>query len=98
MAGARGEVGRNAAHDGSIFAPRNAAYAGAMSTDPLRDRFERIDQDGNGRINESEFSVLLDALGLGFSDAQVRAAFVSIDVDSSGQIELEEFRAWWTSR
>jgi hypothetical protein len=41
---------------------------------------------------------LLDALGLGFSDSQVRAAFVSIDLDSSGQIELEEFRAWWTSR
>ena len=69
-----------------------------MSNDPLRERFERVDNDGNGRIDESEFSQLLDALGLGFSDAQVRAAFTDIDSDSSGHIELEEFRVWWTSR
>jgi Ca2+-binding EF-hand superfamily protein len=69
-----------------------------MSTDPLRDRFERVDQDNNGLIDQPEFSALLDALGLGFTEAQVRAAFVSIDLDSSGHIELEEFRAWWTSR
>ncbi|HVY30678.1 MAG TPA: EF-hand domain-containing protein [Polyangiaceae bacterium] len=69
-----------------------------MTTDPLRHRFERVDTDGNGRIDETEFSKLLDALGVGYSDAQIRAAFVSIDLDSSGHIELEEFRAWWTSR
>jgi len=68
-----------------------------MSDDPLRDRFERVDTDGNGRIDMAEMGRLLDELGLGFTDAQVRAAFVSIDVDGTGQIELEEFRAWWTS-
>jgi len=68
-----------------------------MSDDPLRDRFERVDADGNGRIDESEMARLLDELGAGFSDAQVHSAFTSIDVNGSGQIELEEFRAWWTS-
>lgn len=68
-----------------------------MSDDPLRDRFQGVDTDGNGRIDEAEMGRLLDQLGAGFSDAQVRAAFTSIDVDGSGHIELEEFRAWWTS-
>jgi Ca2+-binding EF-hand superfamily protein len=64
----------------------------------LQDRFDRVDRDANGKIDEAELGQLLDALGVGFSDAQVRATFASIDQDSSGHIELEEFRAWWTSR
>jgi len=66
-----------------------------MSLDPLRERFESVDTDGNGKINQAEMAKLLDALGAGYDDAQVRAAFATIDKDGSGHIELEEFRAWW---
>lgn len=69
-----------------------------MSTDPLRDRFERVDSDANGKIDQSEMGKLLEDLGVGYTDAQVRATFTSIDSDGNGQIELEEFRAWWQSR
>jgi Ca2+-binding EF-hand superfamily protein len=69
-----------------------------MSHDPLQDRFDRVDRDANGKIDEAELGLLLDALGVGFTPVQVRATFVSIDRDGSGHIELEEFRAWWTSR
>ena len=69
-----------------------------MSTDPLRDRFEGVDRDSNGAIDEAEFGQLLDALGAGYGDAQIHAAFTDIDKDANGKIELEEFRAWWTSR
>ena len=69
-----------------------------MSLDPLRDRFAGVDRDGNDRIDEAEFSQLLDKLGVGYSDAQVHAAFTDIDRDANGMIELEEFRAWWTAR
>ena len=48
-----------------------------MSLDPLRDRFDGVDSDGNGRIDEAEFSLLLGALGVGYGDAQVHAAFTS---------------------
>jgi Ca2+-binding EF-hand superfamily protein len=68
-----------------------------MSSDPLKDRFEGVDDDGNGAIDEAEFGRLLDALGAGYSDAQVHAAFTGIDRDSSGTIDLEEFRKWWTT-
>jgi len=69
-----------------------------MSLDPLRDRFEGVDSDSNGAIEEAEFACLLDALGVGYSDAQVHAAFTDIDRDANGRIDLEEFRAWWTDR
>jgi Ca2+-binding EF-hand superfamily protein len=69
-----------------------------MSDDPLRDRFDRVDADENGVIDQPEFAQLLDQLGVGYSDAQVHAAFTSIDVNGSGRIDLEEFRAWWTSQ
>jgi Ca2+-binding EF-hand superfamily protein len=69
-----------------------------VSTDPLRDRFDGIDRDGNGKIDEPELSRLLDALGVGFNEAQARATFESIDSNGSGQIDFDEFRAWWQSR
>jgi Ca2+-binding EF-hand superfamily protein len=69
-----------------------------MSDDPLRDRFNRIDSDADGKIDESEFAKLLDELGLGYTGIQVHAAFTAVDVNGSGRIELEELRAWWTSQ
>ena len=65
--------------------------------DPLRDRFEGVDGDGNGAIEEAEFGRLLDALGVGYTDAQIHAAFTAIDRDANGKIGLEEFRAWWSN-
>jgi Ca2+-binding EF-hand superfamily protein len=64
-------------------------------SDPLRERFDRFDRDSNGLIDPSELSLLLDALGTGYTEAQVRATFVSIDTDGNGQINYEELRAWW---
>jgi Ca2+-binding EF-hand superfamily protein len=69
-----------------------------MSSDPLRDRFEGVDRDGSGLIDEVEFGKLLQALGVGYTDAQTHAAFSDIDRNANGKIGLEEFRAWWTSR
>lgn len=69
-----------------------------MDNPRLRDRFDRCDRDGNGQIDEAEFGQMLDALGLGYSPAQVRAAFESIDVNRSGLIDYEEFTRWWTHR
>lgn len=69
-----------------------------MSEDPLRDRFDRFDRDQDGKIDQAELGLLLDELGVGFGEAQVRATFLSLDEDSSGVIDFDEFRDWWTSR
>ena len=68
-----------------------------MSIDPLKARFDDVDGDGDGAIDQAEFAQLLDSLGAGYGEAQVRAAFNDLDRDESGRIELEEFRKWWTT-
>lgn len=67
-----------------------------MENSALRARFDNYDKDGNGQIDVTEFGRLLLALGLGYSDAQIAAAFASIDVNQSGVIDYDEFCRWWT--
>lgn len=66
-----------------------------MENSALRARFDGYDRDGDGRIDLNEFSTLLDALGLGYEEAQVRSAFGSLDTDHDGQIGYAEFCEWW---
>ena len=67
-----------------------------MENSALRARFQTTDRDGDGHVDVSEFGRLLDGLGLGYSDAQVAAAFESIDLNRSGLIDFDEFCRWWT--
>ena len=66
-----------------------------MDNSALRARYDRCDKDGDGRIDLVEFSALLEALGLGYEEAQVRAAFMALDADQNGQIDFGEFSKWW---
>ena len=66
-----------------------------MENSALRARYDRCDRDGDGRISLSEFSALLDELGLGYEEAQVRAAFAALDSDQNDQIDYAEFAKWW---
>ena len=61
----------------------------------LRARFEAVDEDRNGKIDEREFAALLVTLGLGYTREQTAAAFNAIDVNGNGSIEFGEFAAWW---
>ncbi len=63
----------------------------------MRARFQATDRDGDGHIDVGEFGRMLDGLGLGYSDAQVAAAFESIDANRSGRIDFDEFCSWWTN-
>lgn len=69
-----------------------------MENQALRARFEAVDQDRNGKIDQREFTQLLDALGVGFTREQSLTAFTAIDVNGNGAIEFGEFAAWWTNR
>ena len=66
-----------------------------MDNSALRARYDRCDKDGNGRIDLAEFTALLGELGLGYEEAQVRAAFTAVDADQDGQVSFAEFSKWW---
>ncbi len=69
-----------------------------MENAALRARFDSYDQDGDGAIELSELSALLDGLGAGYDLGQVRATFEDMDVDADGRIAFDEFAAWWVGR
>jgi len=62
----------------------------------LREDFEAVDGDQDGRIDYGEFSVLMDSLDPDMTDAVLRIGFGEIDTDHDGRISLTEFVAWRT--
>jgi len=67
----------------------------AMNKRDLRETFKQYDANGDGTISLLEFSRLLQALGAGMTDEELRIGFAEIDTDHSGSIDVEEFIAWW---
>ena len=69
-----------------------------MENEALRARYQSYDRDGDGHIDFTEFSALLDELGLGYTDDQTRSAFESLDADHNQQIDFDEFTEWWVGQ
>jgi calmodulin len=63
----------------------------------LREDFEYFDDDGDGLMQFSEFTSLMDGLGAEMSAEECQVGFAEIDSDHDGAIQFEEFRNWWTS-
>lgn len=53
--------------------------------------FKQCDEDGNGSLDRREFANVMRRLCPGIDDANIAAAFVALDTDESGTIELDEF-------
>jgi Ca2+-binding EF-hand superfamily protein len=65
----------------------------------VRDVFDGFDTDGSGAIGTSAVADLLTVLGLGRfvrSKAELEVVFLVMDGDGSGDIDFEEFFAWFT--
>ncbi|XP_062605657.1 uncharacterized protein LOC134267471 [Saccostrea cucullata] len=59
--------------------------------DKIKAVFLELDHDGNGYLDEKEFSVALKQFGLEMTEAEVRQIFKAIDVDDNGKIVFQEF-------
>lgn len=66
--------------------------------DEVFEIFRTYDRDASGSIDRSEFSRLLEALGMEIGDDELTIALSVVDANDSGKISWDEFKAWWASR
>ena len=59
--------------------------------------FDGIDVDGNGALDSEEMKQLFKDLGLELTQDQVATVMSRIDADGSGEIDFDEFFAWYCS-
>lgn len=59
----------------------------------IKRTFAMFDQDGDGSISADELGLVLEAMGQRVSPAELEAMVRTVDLDSSGTIELNEFAA-----
>ena len=63
----------------------------------VRNLFNMVDSDGSNVIDRNEIRELLSKLGKEVSDDLINEGFDKIDSDSGGDIDFEEFFAWYKS-
>ncbi len=66
--------------------------------DEVFEIFKAYDRDGSGSIDRSEFTRLLEALGMSPGEEELSIALDVVDANHSGKISWDEFKAWWTNR
>ena len=59
----------------------------------VRSVFQLVDADGSGVLGEDEVEELLQELGQ--VDGKVEDAMAAMDGDGNGNVDVEEFIAWW---
>ncbi len=69
-----------------------------LSTEELQENFEYFDGDGDGRLDLSEFSNLMEALGALEPGEKAVIGFREIDTDGNGTVEFDEFARWFNAR
>ena len=59
--------------------------------------FDSIDADGGGTLDIEEMKQLFKDLGLELTSDQEATVMSRIDTDGSGEIDFDEFFAWYSS-
>lgn len=63
----------------------------AEEIEEYKEAFSLFDKDGSGKIDGPELGIVMKALGLNPSDAEISSMMNEIDTDGDGVIDFEEF-------
>jgi hypothetical protein len=78
---------------GNPHGPAKRSLSGDELAD-LEELFDEIDEDGDQRIQFTEFSQLLDDLGADMGYEEQRAGFRRIDRNQDGAVDFKDFVDW----
>jgi len=61
----------------------------------IHHNFDFFDRDGNGQLDEDEFTELLKIIEPNAKKEEAIKGFAIVDVDGDGSIDFNEFLKWW---
>eukprot|EP01047_Picozoa_sp_COSAG01_P000803 COSAG01_NODE_16_length_40091_cov_15.728646_16_plen_635_part_00 len=93
----RAERGGGEQMDELDFVERSEASQQRQRAAYMRRAFEKVDSDGSGEIDRSEFRTLCRRIDGRLAEGAIAAAWAQIDADGSGAVDYAEFAAWWSS-
>lgn len=76
-----------------IFGVLQAECDVEFSEEYLRERFDSIDEDGSGELDEEEMRALFESMGRTVSKRIIANIMRLSDTDGNGTIDFEEFKA-----
>lgn len=82
----------------STVAPAPGLNLDARDIDRLWESFRIFDTDGSGAITADELGAVMRSLGQSPTEAELRALIDEVDLDRSGRIEFDEFKALMLAR
>jgi len=91
-------IARQVANDVSIMAAKANARINEHHGGNLDALWEEFDTDGTGKITIRQFQALCNKLGWPLQRGELTAALRSLDMDSSGDIDKDEFAVWISNR
>jgi Ca2+-binding EF-hand superfamily protein len=68
-----------------------------LQREELREAFNYIDSNRDGRLDVTEFAKLLASLKTGATEQQAQSGFAVIDTDHDGSITFDEFVSWYVA-